>query len=177
MKFSLRALLGFMLVAAIAFAIVRSTAWRLTAKRDISSMSRLGERSHGYPVINAIGFFNGGVKVIVLHRVTSPEYDDGEIHRPGAHVPHWLDLRSFGTDRIFDCVVAGRRVNIEDDVVQIYFAADGEEPKYVRLKYSDYAAIDNVGFLESNEKMWRLAEQHSNDAEPSVAPKPPTVRF
>lgn len=102
MKFSLKALLGFMLMAAIAVAVVRSTMWRLTAKHDIGSMIRLGDRSHGYPVINAVGFFEGGVKVIVLHRVKSPDYDDGDNYRAGSHQPKWLNNRSFGPGRVFD---------------------------------------------------------------------------
>ena len=160
MKFSLKALLGFTLVAAIAFAVVRSTSWRLTAKHDIRGSIRLGERSDGYPVVDAIGFFDGGVKAIVLHRVTSADFEEHDNHQSGAHVPQWLDIRGFGPGKIFDCLVAGRRLSIEDDVVQIFYATDGERPKYVRLKYSDYAKIKNVGFLESNERMWRLAEQH-----------------
>jgi hypothetical protein len=177
MKFSLKALLGSMLVAAIAFAVVRSVIWRLTAKRDIESRIRLGDLSQGYPVINAVGFFDGGIKVVALHRVTSAKYDDGNIHRPGAHIPPWLDTRSFGPNRIFDCLVDGNRVYIEDDAVLIFYATDGENPKYARLKYRDYAAIDNVGFLKSNEDMWRLAEQHSKEAELSVVLEPPNGTY
>ena len=163
MKLELKTLLAFVFVMAIVFAVVRPSLWKLNASHDIDSGIRLGVRSNGYPVIHALGYFDNAARVLVLHRLTSSENDRGEFHFRGSGCPDWLDVRSFGPGRIFDCVVGGRRVVI-DDSVQLFFATDGERPRYVRLDYADYASLENVGFLETNEKMWRLCEQHSNRA-------------
>lgn len=161
MKFGLKTLLAFITVVAIAIIFVRPELWRRNARRDVDSGIRPGIRSEGDPVIHAIGFFEVGARVIVLHRVTTPEHDDGDVVRPGSHVPDWLEARSFGPGQIFDCVIDGRRISIDDDVVQVFYATDGERPTYVRLNNRDYASLDSVGFLETIEKMWNLAVQHS----------------
>ncbi len=154
-------------LAAIAVAFGTPLLWRITAASNIQGDVRLGTRSNGYPVTNAICFHDKRARVVVLHRATSAEHDPGPVYRQPSEYPAWLDDRSFGEGVVFDCLIDGKRVYI-DDGVQIYFAVDDAPPKRVRIEYKDYASWDTAVFLHSNEAIWdlcmRFTIQEQNNA-------------